>query len=122
MRTTKDPETAAAEEPDPTDEKELGVPVDEARDDYDNAAHHLAEHDDILTEHGNILGENSVTLALHRDRIESMDRTLFNGLRGVVMLIDHLECAVNPLAEPEEKAAALVKVREVIDMMKGTLK
>jgi len=118
MRTTKDPETAAAEEPDPTDEKELGVPVDEARDDYDNAAHHLAEHVDTLGR----LVEHDDTLALHRDRIESMDRTLFNGLRGVVMLIDHLECAVNPLSEPEEKAAALVKVREVIDMMKGTLK
>lgn len=57
-----------------------------------------------------------------KDRIDRMDKTVFYGLRGLVMLIDHLETAVNPMSEPEEKAAALIKVREIIDMMREGIK
>ena len=55
-------------------------------------------------------------------RVTKVDRTLFYGLRGLVMLIDYLERAINPLSEPEEKAAALIKVREIIDSMRESMK
>lgn len=54
-------------------------------------------------------------------RVESMDKTLFSGLKGLVMLIDNLESAVDPTTDPEEKAAALIRVRQVIAMMRETL-
>ena len=54
-------------------------------------------------------------------RIESMDKSLYNGLRGLVMLVDLMETAVNPTSEPEEKAASLMKVRQIIDMMQRSL-
>ena len=57
-----------------------------------------------------------------KTRVERMDKTLFYGLRGLVMLIDHLEVAVNPLGDPEEKAAALIKVREIINSMRDSIK
>lgn len=55
-------------------------------------------------------------------RVERVDRTLYFGLRGIVMLIDHLEQAINPMSEPEAKAASLIKVREIIDMMRENIK
>ena len=58
----------------------------------------------------------------HGKRIESMDRTLFFGLRGLVMLLDHVETVVNPLTQPEEKAAALQQLQETIAGMKESLK
>lgn len=57
-----------------------------------------------------------------RDRVERMDKTLYYGLRGLVMLIDHLETAVNPMSEPEHKAESLVKVREIINSMRTLIK
>ena len=55
-------------------------------------------------------------------RVDRLDRTLYFGLRGLVMLIDFLEQAVSPMTEPEEKAKALIKVREIIDSMRSTMK
>ena len=55
-------------------------------------------------------------------RVEGIDRTLFYGLRGIIMLIDHLEEAVNPMSEPEKKAASLIKVREIINTMRDSMK
>jgi hypothetical protein len=97
-----------------TEEKGLEGTVSPVEDDFDARGEMAQVHTRLRAQ--------ELAVGMNGDRIESMDRTLFNGLRGVVMLIDRLECAVNPLSEPEEKAAALVKVREVIDMMKGTLK
>ena len=54
-------------------------------------------------------------------RVESMDKSLYNGLRGLVMLVDLMETAVNPTSEPEDKARALVQVREIINMMQKVL-
>lgn len=56
------------------------------------------------------------------ERVERMDKTIYYGLRGLVMLIDHLETAVNPMSEPEQKAESLVKVREIIDQMRTIIK
>lgn len=55
-------------------------------------------------------------------RVDRLDRTMYFGLRGLVMLIDFLEQAVNPLTEPEDKAKALVKTREIIDTMRASMK
>lgn len=55
-------------------------------------------------------------------RVEGIDRTVYYGLRGIVMLIDHLEEAVNPMNEPEKKASALIKVREIINAMREGMK
>jgi len=62
------------------------------------------------------------TVLFHGKRIESMDRTLFFGLRGLVMLLDHVETVVNPLTQPVEKAAALRQLQETLAGMKESLK
>ena len=75
---------------------------------------------DLIDAAGLAISHESQLLSLE-SRVENMDRTLFNGLRGLVMLIDNLEKGVNPQNTPEERARALVQVREIVDVMQESL-
>jgi hypothetical protein len=101
-----------------------GAPVDvppdtdEEEDEEDGEDIDLSE---IFLNIRSALDEHEGAITAQGKRIESMDRTLFSGLRGLVMLIDHLERGVNPLTEPAEKVKSLIKVRETIDQMQQRL-
>jgi hypothetical protein len=102
----------------------------------DRARERAAEESDVVADHAVRLRDvedelEAVSLSLEglggsmdsiESRVESMDRTLFHGLRGLVLLIDHLETVVDPTTSPAEKAEALTSVQATIATMKEVLK
>lgn len=67
------------------------------------------------------IARTELRLETLESRVESVDRTLFQGLRGLVMLIDHLETVLDPTTTPEDKADALTRVQATIATMKEAL-
>jgi len=96
-------------EPEMTEEDDDGT-----QDDDEGAA---AELWGLLANHGEAIEAHDVRIGNMNQRVESRDRTLFSGLRGIVMIMDSLEQATDPAASAEIAAKARAKVRDIIDTM-----
>jgi hypothetical protein len=52
-------------------------------------------------------------------RLESMDRTLFMGLKCMTVLLEDLELATRDDVSQEEREIARLRIREMISSLKG---
>jgi len=58
-------------------------------------------------------------LAVLTHRMETMDRTLFMGLKCLTTMVEDLELATDDRVPPEERAIARHRVREVVKSLKS---
>ena len=95
----------------------VGLPPEEPQEDDEEL-----DEEEAAAELWGLLATHSEAIEKHNSRIESMDKTLFRGLRGLVMILDFLEQATDPTASASEALKARAKVRDIIDMMQKSIK